>query len=61
MKTYMLSIEQLYIHSFFAKILTEKLVLIVILLGDGNTRLNKTINKRAKIISILDEVAKIPR
>ena len=50
----------MYIHSFFAKILTEKLALIFILLGDGNTRVNKIINKTAKIISILD-VVKIPR
>ena len=44
----MLSIEQLCIHSFFAKILTKKLVLMVTVHSDRNPKMNKTINKRAK-------------
>lgn len=49
----MLSIEPLCIHSFLAKILTKKLVLIVTLLSDRNPKVNKTINERKNIISIL--------
>lgn len=44
----MLSVEQLCLHSLFAKILTKKLVLIVTLLSDRNPKVNKTINKRVK-------------
>lgn len=57
----MLSVEQLCIHSLFAKILTKTLVLIVTLLSDRNPKVNKTINNRVKIISILGKVVKMTR